>query len=268
MFSLLHNFLPQPIIWQSGLIKIHWYGIFIVLAILICLKLVLILAKKKNINSDQVYDLAFYLILFGLIGGRIYAVLLEWQYYFDYPWEIVAVWHGGLAIHGAIIGSVITLIYYCLKHRQSFWFWGDILAVVLPLGQAIGRWGNYFNQELFGRPTNLPWGIPIELSNRPLNYLSAQYFHPVFLYESILNLINFFILIWFYWHKDNFKLPPGRIMSVYLINYSIIRIVMEFLRLDDTPIVFGLRLPVAVSLMIIVVVAALWRFDTTKRSVL
>ena len=242
-----------------------------VLGIIAGLTVVLKLAKRLSIKNDEVYDLGFYLIIFSLIGARIYAVFLELPFYLKNPFEIIAVWHGGLAIHGAIIGGVLTLIIYSWKKKQSFWQWADLLAPALALGQTIGRFGNYFNQEIFGKPTDLPWGIPIALQNRPIDYISQQYFHPTFLYESGLNLINFFILFFLLKLKNSsklqvtslprkiakrfiwgYRLQEGAIALVYLINYSLIRIAMEFLRTAHTPEIFGIRLPILVSLGIII----------------
>ena len=266
MINFLHNFLPEPILFQFGFIRVYWYGALMVLAILVGLTLALKLAKIKKIVSDECYNLGFYLIIFSLIGARIYSVFLDLPFYLKNPLEIIAVWHGGLAIHGAIIGGVLTLLIYSWRKKQSFWSWVDLLAVVLPLGQAIGRFGNYFNQELFGLPTDLPWGIPIALENRPAQYLSATYFHPTFLYESGLNLVNFFILLFLFYSlkPKTYNLKNGFIFFIYLINYSIIRILMEFLRTDPAPLVYGLRLPVAVSLVIII--ASLFFVIARKRS--
>jgi len=252
MLNFLHNYSPQPILFQIDWLKIHWYGIFIVLGVSAGLLVILKLSKKFNISSDEVYDLVFYLTIFGLLGGRIYAVFLDWPFYLNNPFEIIAVWHGGLAIHGALIAGVFTLIIYCRRKKQLFWQLADMLAPAVALGQSIGRWGNYFNQELFGRPTDLPWGIPINFTNRPMQYLSSQYFHPTFLYESSLNLLNFLILIFLFLKLKPANRQPGLIFLVYLINYSLIRILMEFVRVDSTPVVLGLRLPVLASLLILV----------------
>lgn len=249
MINFLHNFIPQPIIFNFGIVKIYWYGIFIVLGILAGLFVVLKLAKKNKIDSEEVYNLGFYLIIFSLIGARVYAIFLDLPYYLKNPAEIIAVWHGGLAIHGAIIGGVLTLLFYSYKKRQQFWLWADIIAPAIALGQAIGRWGNYFNQELFGTPTNLPWGIPIAFPNRPAQYLNEKYFHPTFFYESILNLLNFSILI-FLWKKGFRK--QGIILGIYLINYSIIRILMESLRTDTAPELLGIRWPIWASLVLVI----------------
>lgn len=263
MITFLHTFNPQPIALQLGPLAIHWYGLFMVAAMVAGLLVLLRLAKPAGISSDSVFDLAFYLIIFSLLGARIYAVFLELPYYLAHPARIIAVWQGGLAIHGAIIGGATTLLVYCWKKQQSFWQWADRLVVALPLGQAIGRWGNYFNQELFGKPTQRPWGIPISAANRPLEYLSSQYFHPTFLYESFLNLLNFLILLALY---PKLKKYNGVLAFVYLINYAIIRILMESLRVDSTPLLFGIRLPVLVSgLAIVISVGLIWSRLTAAR---
>ena len=201
------------------------------------------LAKRYGIAEDEVYNLGFYTIIFSLVGARLFSVFLDWSFYLQHPEQIIAVWNGGLAIHGAIIGGAATFLVYAYRQQQSFWRWADLTVPGLALGQAFGRWGNYFNQEIFGRPTDLPWGIPIELANRPVQYLTAAHFHPTFLYESILNVINFLIL--YTLHKkfkiQNSKFKIGIIFAVYLVNYSIIRAAMEMLRTDPVPIMLGLR---------------------------
>lgn len=250
MINFLHNFIPQSVIFSWGFITLHWYGVFVVSGILTGLLVVTHLAKKYNITSEEVYGLAFYVIISAIVGARIYSVFLDLPYYLQNPVQIAAVWQGGLAIHGGIIGGVLAALVYTYKKRQSFWLWADLTVPGLALGQSIGRWGNYFNQEIFGTPTTAAWGIPIELHNRPLEYLSHQYFHPTFLYESVLNLINFLVLFWL--HKK-LKLPLGIIFLLYLINYSIIRFSMEFLRTDSAPEVYGIRWPALLSVGLIIV---------------
>ena len=252
MINFLHNFSPTAILVSIGPLSIHWYGFFIVLGILAGLLTVLKAAKYLKITSDEVYNLAFYLIIFSLIGARVYDIFLEWPYFSTHPSEMIAVWHGGLAIHGAIIGGVATLLVYVWRTKQSFWRWADLLILGLPIGQAMGRWGNYFNQELFGWPTNLPWGIYIKPENRPTEFANSNYFQPAFLYESILNFLNFLVLIILFSKKTKWKLKEGSLALVYLVNYSVIRIIMELVRIDETPVVFGWRVPILVSLVVII----------------
>lgn len=250
MFNFLHNFIPGPIALSIGSFAIHWYGLFVVSGIIAGLLIILYLAKSKGIKPDEVFDLGFYIIIAGILGARIYSVLLDFSYYVANPGQIIAVWNGGLAIQGAIIGGAVALIYYAHKKRQSFWQWADLVVVGLPLGQTLGRWGNYFNQEIFGTPTTLPWGIPIELGFRPEQFVNSQYFHPTFLYESILNLINFFILLFIF---KKAKVQTGTVAVIYLINYSVIRIVMEFLRTDNVPLLFSIRVTMVASIVMLII---------------
>jgi phosphatidylglycerol:prolipoprotein diacylglycerol transferase len=250
----LHTFYPQPIILSLGPINFYWYGLFISLGITAGLVVGLKLAKRYQIASDLIWELLFWLLPAGFVGARLYHILTNWQYYLAQPLEILKFWQGGLAIHGAIFGSLLALIIFSKKYRLSFWQLADILAPALALGQAIGRWGNYFNQELFGLPTNLPWGIPIELANRPFGYLNFSYFHPTFLYESLLNFFIFLILfgLHFLKIKKNKKIPKGNIFLIYLILYSVVRFFLEFIRLDEAPLIFDLKFAQLISLLIII----------------
>ena len=246
--NFLHTYLPDPIFWQFSFIAIRWYGLLIFLALVTCLFLVLYLAKKRGLKAEQIYDLAFWSVLGGLAGARLYEVfILNWSYYSANLSAIVKIWEGGLAIHGAILGGAITVWLWAKINRQDFWPLIDLIAVAMPLGQAIGRWGNYFNQELFGQPTNWPIGIPIAKNLRPLGWENFIYFQPAFLYESLLNLVLFFSLFWLIRKKPT---QNGAIFIFYLMGYSVIRFLMEFWRLDQTPMIGFLRWPQAVSLVI------------------
>lgn len=246
--NILHTFQPSPVIWQAGAISIKYYGVIMALAIIAGLLIVRHFQRQKKLPTDDLYDLAFWVVLSGLIGARLYDVLIiDIGYYIFHPIEVFYFWQGGLAIHGAIIGGLLAVIFWCWKKKQDFWQWAAMASVALPLGQAIGRWGNYFNSELFGGPTNLAWGIPIAENLRPTIYSASQYFHPAFLYESILDLILFAALFIIYRKQ---RLKPKQIVGAYLIGYGIIRFVMEFVRIDLTPELLGLRLPQIVSLII------------------
>jgi phosphatidylglycerol:prolipoprotein diacylglycerol transferase len=269
MFNFLHNFSPSPMVISFGAINIYWYGLFVVLGTMAGLTVSLKLAKKFGLSSETAFDLAFWLIIWGLVGARLYHVLLEWSYYSAHPLSIIKVWEGGLAIHGGIIGALLATLFYSLKYKINFWTLGGIFAPALALGQAIGRWGNYFNQELFGLPTALPWGIPIDLINRPHLYLSAEYFHPTFLYESIGDLIIFGILLFIisrFVSKKEEKSAGGKIaILTYLILYSALRFGLEFLRTDRTAYLFGMRWPQIASLIIFTLAIALLFWPRKKR---
>ncbi len=221
------------------------------LAIFIGLLVALFLAKKKNISVDDIYDLIFWLIISGFLGARLYQIfILDADYYFQYPAEMIKVWHGGLAIHGGIIGGIAGLIIWSKVRKKSFLSYIDLAAVILPLGQAIGRFGNYFNQELFGRPSDSPLAIFIAYENRPSAYKAFSYFQPAFLYESALDLILFFILSFIYLKK---KLKPGEVAVIYIFGYSSIRFLMEFIRIDETLYIFGFRWPQVLSLLLMLI---------------
>lgn len=252
--SFLHNFTPSPVLWQFGGLSIKYYGVIMVLAIIAGLFVVRHFIKRKKMSEDDLWDVAFWVVLGGLIGARLYdVILIDGGYYWLRPIEIFYFWQGGLAIHGAIIGGLAAIIIWCRKKKQDVWQWLGLIAVALPLGQAIGRFGNYFNSELFGQPTGLPWGIPITESLRPAMYRSSQYFHPAFLYEALLDFVLFVIL--FYSYKTG-KLRDRQIVGWYLIGYGLIRFMMEFIRIDLTPEIWGWRLPQLIS--IAVCAAGLW----------
>lgn len=261
MFNWLHNFEPQPVLAIIGPVKIYWYGLFIVLAIISGGLVMQLLAKKRSISPEIIFDLLFWLVIGGLVGARIYDVLLEYEYYLKKPVAVFKLWQGGLAVHGAIIGCLLALFFFLRKRKLNFWSYASLTAVAAPLAQAIGRWGNYFNQELIGRPTDLPWGIPINFANRSVEFMGDQYFHPAFLYESLGNLLIFSFLFWFVsrqTNKESDKLLANNVLTVvlYLILYSVLRFSLEFIKIDRTPELFSLRWPQIISLAIIVVSSA------------
>ncbi|MDI3496154.1 MAG: phosphatidylglycerol---prolipoprotein diacylglyceryl transferase [Patescibacteria group bacterium] len=276
MINFLHNFFPQPIIINFGPFALHWYGLFISLGILAALLITIHLGKKYfHLNSEKIIDLSFYLIIFGLIGARLYDVLLFFPYYLDNPLQILKIWQGGLAIHGAIIAGLIVVYFFAKKANLSFFKITALLVPGLALGQAIGRFGNYFNQELFGLPTNLPWGIPIEIINRPLGYLNYTYFQPTFLYESIGSFLIFIGLIIMIKKihknkKSDLTLKRGYVVVTvtYMILYSILRFFLEFIRLDDTLIFLNLRWPQIISLFFIFVAifTLIFYFHVSKKN--
>jgi phosphatidylglycerol---prolipoprotein diacylglyceryl transferase len=240
VIKIFHNYRPQPILVQLGPIFIHFYGFLIVLAIIFGFYLVWRLTKKYQIkiDLDELLGLAVYLIIFGIIGARLYHVLTEINYYIFRPWEIFYLWQGGLGIFGALIADLIFLYFYTKKKKYSFWLIPDLLAPALAIGEAIGRIGNWFNQENFGRPTSLPWGIPIEQVYRPSNYILQEYFHPTFLYQLFWNIVVFIILLWL---LNKVKMGRGLIFAWYLVLYSVGRFIIEFIRINYQPIFFGLR---------------------------
>ncbi len=266
MFNWLHNFHPQAILVSFGPLHVYWYGLFIVLGILAALGISFRLARYYKIKSDTLFDLSFWLIINGIIGARIYDIFLQLPYYLANPLATVKIWQGGLAIHGAIIAGLITVYFFARKQKISLWALTALIVPGLALAQAIGRWGNYFNQEIFGLPTLSRWGIPIDLQNRPLTYTDSNFFQPTFLYESLGCLLIFFILIGLnaYLIKKN-KLNEYYFVLLavlYMVLYSILRFSVEFIRLDATPIFLSLRLPQIVSLILIIASLSLLIFNS------
>lgn len=253
MFSWLHNFTPDATLAVLGPFTIRWYGLFVSLGIVLGVYLSLYLIKGFQKESDKLWDLFFYLVLFGLLGARLYEIFLEWPYYRENLWQIPQVWHGGLAIHGALIFGILTLIVWSLKQKENFWFWAAVLSPGFALGQAVGRFGNWFNQELFGLPTALPWGIPIEPYLRPELYKSAEFFHPTFLYESLGLLLLTAVLVILLKKKEVLtKKYSISIVTVYLVGASLLRFFLESIKTDKTLLVFGWRWPQIFTILIIV----------------
>ncbi len=226
---------PGPVIFEIGPLTLRWYGLLIASAVFIGLILAQKLAKYRNLDPELIGDLVIWLVIGAIPCARLYYVLFQWQQYAKNPANIIAIWQGGIAIHGAIIGGVIAGIVFAKIKRQSFWQLADIIAPSLILGQAIGRWGNFFNSEAFGIPTNLPWRLFIPPNRRPDEYVEFDYFHPTFLYESLWNLAVFILLILIFWWgvKNKNRLKVGTISLVYLIAYSLGRIWIEGLRTDS-----------------------------------
>ena len=226
---------PGPILFEWGPISIRWYGFLIASAVLIGVTLSQALASRRNVNPEILSDLAIWLVVAAIPSARLYYVLFEWQEYAQHPDQIIAIWKGGIAIHGAVLGGLIAALIFARLQRISFWQLADLVAPSLILGQAIGRWGNFFNSEAFGRPTDLPWKLYIPPERRPLGYEGSDFFHPTFLYESLWNLMIFGILITlFFWGlRSRPALKLGTLFLVYLVGYSCGRFWIEGLRMDS-----------------------------------
>lgn len=259
---------PGPTLVEIGSIAIRWYGLLIAIAVLIGLSLSQSLAKRRNVNPELISDLSIWLILAAIPCARLYYVAFQWEQYANDPGQIFAIWRGGIAIHGAIIGGILAALIFARIQKISFWQFADIIAPSLILGQAIGRWGNFFNSEAFGRPTDLPWKLYIPPSQRPPEYLNYEYFHPTFLYESLWDLLVFALLLFLFFRalKGKPPLKTGTIFLTYWIAYSLGRFWIEELRTDS--LMLGpLRIAQVVSLVGIAagVVGLLWLYGA-KRS--
>ncbi|MBD2253425.1 prolipoprotein diacylglyceryl transferase [Nostoc parmelioides] len=226
---------PGPVLVEIGPITIRWYGLLIATAVLIGVSLSQYLAKRRQVNPDLLSDLSIWLVIGAIPAARIYYVLFQWSDYAQHPERIIAIWQGGIAIHGAIIGGTIAALIFAKLKRVPFWQLADLVAPSLILGQAIGRWGNFFNSEAFGRPTNLPWKLYIPIERRPPDLASFEYFHPTFLYESIWDLMVFALLITLFFRSlaGKPRLKVGTLFMVYLAAYSLGRLWIEGLRTDS-----------------------------------
>ncbi|MDP3836641.1 MAG: prolipoprotein diacylglyceryl transferase [bacterium] len=264
MINLLHKFTPDPLLFSLGPVNIRWYGLILVIAMIAGIMSSVYIARRYKIERDTILDLSVWVIVGGLLGARLYEVFLEFSYYASSPISIFKIWEGGLAIHGGIIGGALALFLFAKRHHYDALILAAIIVPGLALGQAIGRFANWFNQELFGLPTSLPWGIPISFINRPIGYESFQYFHPTFLYESLGSLIIFFVLIYLI---NRFSVLNYRrqmlIVAIYLIAYSLLRFTLEFIKIDPTPMLLGLRWPQIASLIFIILTAT-WLSITLK----
>ena len=240
---------PGEEIFRLGSFRLKWYGVLIATAVLIGVNLSMRLAKSRNIDPEAIADLAIWLVLAAIPSARLYYVAFEWQNYSQHPEQIIKIWEGGIAIHGAIIGGTIAAIIFAKLQQLSFWQLADVVAPSVALGQTIGRWGNFFNSEAFGRPTDLPWKLYIPKDRRPFEYINFDYFHPTFLYESVWNLLVFSVLMWLFIRDSRYhRLRTGSIFLVYVIAYSIGRFGVEGLRTDS--LMFGaLRMAQVISLV-------------------
>lgn len=246
---------------QLGPLTIHFYGIIIMVGVVLAAMLAARLAKRNGEDPEVVWDMLPIVLITGIIGARLWHILtpppsmgITPMYYFTHPLEALAIWKGGLGILGAVIGGAIGAWLYMRRHNMSFLRWADFIAPGLALAQAIGRWGNFVNQELYGAPTDLPWGLYIDPAHRYPGFEQFERYHPTFLYESILNLVNMGLLLWV-GRRFRGRLKTGDVFLVYLITYPVIRFFMEFLRLDS-PALGGINVNQYVMLAIALASAA------------
>ncbi len=244
---------PGSIAFSLFSVDIHYYGLIMSFSMLIAIFAVLFLRKKyfNDVKEDDIYNLAFVLIIAGLICARLYYVILDYNYFLKYPFDIIAVWKGGISIQGAIAGGIIAGYIYTKKNNLNFFRLADLISFGLVTGQILGRWGNFFNSEAFGLPTNLPWKLYIPFALRPDMYKDFEYFHPTFLYESIANILVL-IIMYTILRKQGDNRKNGVIFCSYLILYSVVRIFTEALRVDSVRDIFGIHIAQIVSVIIII----------------
>lgn len=249
--------IPSPPInsFQLGPLTIHFYALCIIAGIIAAVLLTNHRLTKRGAEPWVVIDIALLAVPLAIIGARIYHVVTHWDFYFGpgaNPLSALFIWEGGIAIYGALIGGAVGAWLGCKWTGIRFWTFADALAPGLLLAQAMGRFGNWFNQELFGLPTDLPWGLEIDYPNPawPVGLPEGTLFHPTFLYEVIWNLVGVAVLLW---AGRAFRLQWGRLFGLYLVWYSAGRIVWESIRIDPSEIILGLRTNVWAAIFGVVV---------------
>jgi phosphatidylglycerol---prolipoprotein diacylglyceryl transferase len=285
---------PGDIAFCIGSLPIYYYGITMAISLFVGVLVARFITGKfyPDINTDVIYDIAPHIIIGAIIGARIYYCLLGYEYYSNHLIEIFELWHGGISIHGAIIGGLISGIIYAKRHKLPILKLCDIFSYGLVIGQAIGRWGNFFNSEAFGLPTENFLKLYIPIYKRPLEYMQYNYFHPTFLYESILD-VCIFLILFFVIRKlvqpsspnvalnsvqgRNSERPcdaeinsarrngtDGIVFFSYLILYSIVRILIEQIRIDSVLNLFGI--PVAQIVSVIIILISIIVIATIKKN--
>lgn len=242
---------PSVGVWWLGPIPLRAYGIIIVTGMVLAVYLSKNRYAQRGGDGELLFDLALWMLPLSIVGARMYHVGANAHYYFasvERMLEIPRIWEGGLAIWGGIIAGSVVAYYFIRRRGQRVAPLADAIAPTILLAQALGRWGNYFNQEIFGAPTELPWGLEIDNAHLPAGYAPGTLFHPTFLYESLWNLCAFFILIRL---DKKYSFKGGQVMCLYLIAYGTVRVIMETMRLDPAYEFLGIRQNAWMSLIAI-----------------
>jgi prolipoprotein diacylglyceryl transferase len=220
----------------------HLYGFLIGSAVTLAVLMGEKVISKETVRSQQYWSVVLVMLVGGLCGARLYHVWTDWPLYQYNPVRIPQIWNGGLSIIGAVVGGLLSLcVYFFVKTKswsltkEQFLFWGDVAALSVPFGQAIGRLGNWVNQELYGSPSSLPWAISIDPQHRLVGYEHISRYHPLFAYEA-LGMVGFGLLLWWIFHKKLWKLGEGFFLVSYLSWYGLFRGMLEFLRLEKATV--------------------------------
>ncbi len=241
---------PDQGVWHLGPVPLRAYAFCIILGIVVAVWLTDRRWQARGGSAGAVGDVAIWAVPFGIVGGRIYHVLSSPQAYFGeggHPVDALKIWNGGLGIWGAVTLGALGAWIGCRRRGIPLPPFGDALAPGLALAQAIGRWGNWFNQELFGRPTDLPWGLEIDPEHRPPGYADFATFHPTFLYESLWLILVAGLVVW---ADRRFRMGHGRAFALYVMLYTVGRGVIETVRIDEANTLGGVRINVWVSLLV------------------
>ncbi|CXX16732.1 TPA: prolipoprotein diacylglyceryl transferase [Staphylococcus aureus] len=247
--GIVFNYI-DPVAFNLGPLSVRWYGIIIAVGILLGYFVAQRALVKAGLHKDTLVDIIFYSALFGFIAARIYFAIFQWPYYAENPGEIIKIWHGGIAIHGGLIGGFIAGVIVCkVKNLNPFQI-GDIVAPSIILAQGIGRWGNFMNHEAHGGPVSRAFLEQLHLPNFIIEnmYINGQYYHPTFLYESIWDVAGFIILVNIRKH-----LKLGETFFLYLTWYSIGRFFIEGLRTDSLMLTSNIRVAQLVSILLILI---------------
>lgn len=249
---------PSQSVWYLGSVPLRAYGIIIAVGMVIGVWWTARRYVARGGNADTIYDVALWAIPFGVVGARLYHVVTSPEAYFGPggdPVLALQIWRGGLGIWGGVAFGVLGAFIAVRRARVAFGPIADSLAPALLVAQAIGRWGNWFNQELFGGPTTVPWGLQIDAAHMPIGYAAGTLFHPTFLYESLWNLAGAALIVWL---ERRRRFAAGQLFGMYLMIYTAGRSWIEMMRIDDAHTVLGLRLNVWTSLVVFAVGLALY----------
>ncbi len=217
---------PNPVLFRLGPLTVYWYGVLIVSGAMLAAQIASWLSRRNGHNLEIAWNMLLALLVAGILGGRIYHILSSWDYYRLHPGEMFGIQMSGFGIYGSVIGGLVALWIFCRVHKLRFLEWTDYVAPGLLLAQAIGRLGNYFNSELYGACTDLPWGVYIPPANRLEWLADCERFHPTFFYEAALNLIGAMVLFYLAarWRKGRLW---GDIFFLYGLIYPVIRFFIE-----------------------------------------
>ena len=239
---------PGPVLLDLGPVSIGWFGAVFAVAVGVGLFVACRAARRAGLSAEEMLHGGELAALGAIVGARLYYVVFTWEQYAVAPWKILAVWEGGLALHGGLLGGVLVALAYGAWKGLLIPAYLDAAAPGLALGQAIGRWGNFFNEEAFGTPTALPWRLYVSPPQRPLRFAADDFFHPAFLYESLWDVVVALTLILVL--RRRLARAPGALFLAYLGLYSLGRLWVEGIRVD--PLMLGpLRVSQLVSLMTI-----------------
>ena len=260
MTALLQAGIPSPSVgvWYVGPVPLRAYGIIIAVGMVVALAWASRRYARRGGNPDLLFDLALWAIPMGILGARLYHVITSPDQYFGpggHPWQVWQIWRGGLGIWGAVALGAVGAWIGARRAGARLGPVADSLAPALLVGQAIGRWGNWFNQELFGAPTTAPWGLRIDAAHMPPGYPPGTLFHPTFLYECLWNLAGAALIVWL---EKRLRFKAGQVFALYLMVYTAGRVWIEALRIDDAHRILGVRLNVWTSLLVFAAGAVLF----------